>query len=262
MRRSKVLVVRGIAVLVLVALGLAIANPAAAQALPPPNCTVTVTEVNPGDSSAFNVTSGGGSVTVDPTDLGTGLQSLALAAGPVNATVSIPVFAPGTKSPLTVSYTVNDPSQNADFTLRAADLFHAINIRVQCQASQVCNRNLCVLTQGFWRNHEPWPATSLTLGTVSYSEAQLVTILSEPVRGNGLVSLAKQLIAAKLNQANGACVPTGVAAAIAQADALIGGRVAPPVGTGSLSPSATSALTTILDNYNTGLAPGGPAHCN
>jgi len=90
----------------------------------------------------------------------------------------------------------------------------------------------------------------------------LVTILSEPVRGNGLVSLAKQLIAAKLNQANGACVPTGVAAAISQADTLIGGRVAPPVGTGSLSPSVTSALTTILDNYNNGSAPGGPAHCN
>ena len=262
MRRSKVLVVRGITVLVLVALGLGIANPSAVQAQPTATCTVTVTPVNPGDQNAFTVTSGGGSVTIDPTNGGTGLQSLTVSAGPVNATVSIPPFTQGTTDPVIVSYTVNDPSQSADFTLRAADLYHVIFVRVQCPASQACNRNVCVLTQGFWKNHEPWPATSLTLGTVTYSEAQLVTILSEPVRGNGLVSLAKQLIAAKLNQANGACVPTGVAAAITQADTLIGTRVIPPVGAGSLSPSATSALTTILDNYNNGLAPGGPAHCN
>jgi hypothetical protein len=244
------------AVLVLIALGLAMAIPPAAQAQP--TCTLTTT----GQTGAFAVTSGAGSVTIDPLDPGVWLDpGLVLLAGSVNVTVNVPT-APGTSNPLTVTYTVNNPSLPSDFTLQANIEFHTINVRVQCAASQVCNRNVCVLTQGFWKNHEPWPVTTLTLGTVTYTEAQLVTILSEPVRGNGLVSLAKQLIAAKLNQANGACVPTGVAAAIAQADALIGGLVIPPVGAGSVSPSTTSALTTILDNYNNGLAPGGPAHCN
>jgi len=252
MKRSKVLVVRGIAVLVLVALGLGIANPTAAQAQAAPGCTTTVT----GDTSGFSVTSGAGSVTIDP--LGAGLWvNLVLLPGSVNATVNF-TFVAGNSDPITVTYSPTNPGLSSDFTLQATIAFHVINIRVQCQPSS----SGCVRTQGFWKNHEPWPAASLTLGTVSYSEAQLVTILSEPVKGNGLVSLAKQLIAAKLNQASGASVPAGVAAAIVQADALIGGLVAPPVGTGFLDPSATSALTTILDNYNNGLAPGGPAHCN
>jgi len=50
-----------------------------------------------------------------------------------------------------------------------------------------------------------------------------------------------------------------VAAAIASADALIGGLVIPPVGSGSLASSATSALTSALDNFNQGLI--GPGHC-
>jgi len=246
--------VRGIAVFVLVALGLGIAMPTAAQAQAAPTCTTTVT----GDVVGFSVTSGAGSVTIDPLAGGLWLNpGLVLLAGSVNATVNFTTD-PGTSNPITVTYSPTNPSLSADFTLEASIASHVINIRVQCQPSS----NGCVLTQGFWKNHEPWPAASLTLGTVTYSEAQLVTILSQPVKGNGLVSLAKQLIAAKLNQANGASVPAGVAAAIVQADALIGGLVAPPVGTGFLDPSATSALTTILDNYNNGLAPGGPAHCN
>ncbi|HWU38885.1 MAG TPA: hypothetical protein VN203_14645, partial [Candidatus Acidoferrum sp.] len=87
----------------------------------------------------------------------------------------------------------------------------------------------------------------------TYAEPQLLAILGRPVRGNGLVSLAYQLIAAKLNHANGASVPTQVATAITQADALIGAMVIPPIGTDFLAPSQTSGLTTILDNYNNGL---------
>jgi hypothetical protein len=71
--------------------------------------------------------------------------------------------------------------------------------------------------------------------------------------------LAHQLIAAKLNVANGAD-DTAVAAGIAAADALIGGLVVPPVGSGSLASSATSALTETLTSYNEGLI--GPGHCD
>jgi hypothetical protein len=117
----------------------------------------------------------------------------------------------------------------------------------------------CTLTQGYWKNHtEDWPVATLMLGTVSYSAAQLEAILTQPVAGNGLISLAHQLIAAKLNIANGADA-TAVAASITAADALIGGLIVPPVGAGHLAPASTGGLTTTLDEYNNGLI--GPGHC-
>ena len=113
-------------------------------------------------------------------------------------------------------------------------------------------------TQGFWKNHpEVWPpgCTPMLLGTVAYSAAQLMSIYNEPAVGNGLISLAHQLITAKLNSCNGSNL-TNVAATIAAADALIGGLVVPPVGGGFLSPASTSALTQTLDDYNNGIIPG------
>jgi hypothetical protein len=128
----------------------------------------------------------------------------------------------------------------------------------------------CTLTQGYWKTHGPegcvtgnntndWPVTSLTLGTVYYTDLQLCSILNTPAGGNGLIALAHQLIATKFNVANGAD-DTDVAASIAAADALIGSLVVPPVGSGSLAPSATSALVTALANYNEGAT--GPGHCD
>jgi hypothetical protein len=79
--------------------------------------------------------------------------------------------------------------------------------------------------------------------------------------GNGLVQLARQLIAAKLNVATGATTPAGVANDITSADLLIGDLVVPPVGTGYLAPGKTSSLVASLDVYNNGLAVGGAPHC-
>src|SRR5436305_9837109 len=63
----------------------------------------------------------------------------------------------------------------------------------------------CTFTLGYWKNHPgAWPVTSLTLGSTTYSQAQLLSIFNTPVRGNGLISLAHQLIAAKLNILAGA----------------------------------------------------------
>ncbi len=127
----------------------------------------------------------------------------------------------------------------------------------------------CTYTVGFWKTHGPagcvtgnntdvWPVTSLTLGTVTYTDAQLCSILNTPAGGNGLISLAHQLIAAKLNIANGAD-GSSVAGTIAAADALIGGLIIPPVGSGFLNPSASDPYTSTLDDYNNGLV--GPPHC-
>jgi len=74
-----------------------------------------------------------------------------------------------------------------------------------------------------------------------------------------LLSLAHQLIAAKLNIANGSSA-VSIQSSIDAADALIGSLVIPPVGSGTLAPSATSALVTALTNYNEGAT--GPGHCS
>lgn len=117
----------------------------------------------------------------------------------------------------------------------------------------------CTYTQGYWKNHTgAWPVSNLTLGSVNYDQTQLLSILNQPAVGNGLISLAHQLIAAKLNIANGASSST-IDATISAADALIGALVVPPVGSGYLDPSTTSALTQALDDYNNGIT--GPGSC-
>ena len=130
-----------------------------------------------------------------------------------------------------------------------------------------CSSAGCTLTQGYWKTHGPiptgnnsneWLVTSLSLGSVSYTDLQLLSILNQEVAGNGLIALAHQLIAAKLNILAGAS-NSAVADDIAAADALIGGLVVPPVGTGYLSPSTTSGLTKILGDFNSGVI--GPGHC-
>jgi hypothetical protein len=58
----------------------------------------------------------------------------------------------------------------------------------------------CTFTQGHWKTHGPagcvtgnntneWPVTSLTLGTVNYTDVQLCSILNTSAGGNGLISL-------------------------------------------------------------------------
>jgi len=162
---------------------------------------------------------------------------------------------------VTISASAINPNLPSTFVVSVSNTCHTITINatVHCPAPPVG----CTFTQGYWKNHpENWPVSSLTLGTVTYTKAQLISNLKTPVGGNGLISLAHQLIAAKLNQAGGASVPPDVASAIAAADALIGGLVVPPVGSGFLSPSATDSLTNTLDTYNNGLAAGGPSHCD
>jgi len=118
----------------------------------------------------------------------------------------------------------------------------------------------CSYTQGYWKNHpDVWPLQSLTLGAVSYSKSQLLQILNRPAQGNGLVTLGHQLIAAKLNIANGAD-PSAVQQTVIGADNMIGALVAPPIGNGYLLPGQTSGLTETLTQYNEGTI--GPGHCN
>lgn len=133
----------------------------------------------------------------------------------------------------------------------------------------------CTYTQGHWKTHGPvpegnnvneWPQdvndNGLLLGTTItniYTAFQLQSIFDAPPAGNGLIILAHQLIAAKLNVANGAD-DIDIALTIEAADDLIGDLVVPPVGSGFLAPGVTSSLTTALRNYNEGAT--GPGHCD
>ena len=164
---------------------------------------------------------------------------------------------------------VSSPCSGAPLLCKTTYVFRAsgvtssgdlrISNTIMC-ATLPCVGSPCTYTQGYWRTHpDAWPVTSLTLGTVTYQAAQLMAILDNPAQGNGLVILAHQLIAAKLNIANGAD-PTDVAQAAADADSMIGGLMIPPIGDGYLPVDQTSALTETLTQYNEGTI--GPGHCN
>lgn len=133
---------------------------------------------------------------------------------------------------------------------KVATHFGTANFTITCGGA--CTTTL---GQGYWKNHgDLWPVSSLTLGTTSYTKAQLISILNEdPGHGptaNGLIILSYQLIAAKLNRANGVPNTNNVDAQIAAADALIGALVVPPVGSGYKAPNLVGTIKDALEAFN------------
>jgi hypothetical protein len=125
--------------------------------------------------------------------------------------------------------------------------------------------NDCPLTQGFWKNHlSAWKVAScltggpcLTLGSVTYTQSQLHTILTTPVAGDASLILAHQLIAADLNIDTGS-VFSGtefllVLSTIAAANSLLDGCTL-PCGVAASSPTgqALIAAADLLDLFNSG----------
>jgi YVTN family beta-propeller protein len=113
----------------------------------------------------------------------------------------------------------------------------------------------CPLVQGLWKNrHDSWPVTSLTLGSHTYTQAELLTLIDTPPRGDASVILAHQLIAAKLNIANGSN-PAPIRSAIADADKLLSqffGKLPYNVGTSSAIGQQMVNDANVLDRYNNG----------
>lgn len=145
-----------------------------------------------------------------------------------------------------------------------------------------CSDNVfggCTYTQGYWKNHEElWSVHELRLGNTSYSKSELLEILSTPPGtgkgANGLIQLAHQLIAAKLNTLKASDSAQGgqLFNSLALADVMIGDLIVPPVGSDYLAPSLTSALIQALSAFNEGGPNGdgdydldgvfdGPGHC-
>lgn len=67
------------------------------------------------------------------------------------------------------------------------------------ECSTLCNTSCGKHGVGYWKHNCPNAGAGLTLGTVSYTDEEICTILNKPSMGNGLIILAHQLIAAKLN---------------------------------------------------------------
>jgi hypothetical protein len=112
----------------------------------------------------------------------------------------------------------------------------------------------CHYTPGYWKNHASmWPVTSLTLGGVTFDQAQLLVFLNLPVRGDATVILAHHLIAAKLNVANGAS--SSIQDAIDSADAFLASH---PIGSNPRNPAKQDclAIKDLLCAYNEMGCPG------
>jgi hypothetical protein len=132
-----------------------------------------------------------------------------------------------------------------------------------CSFSVTVAPSKCPLPQGYWKNNPgAWPVTSLSLGSATYSQAELLAILNTPIgtgkNADASLILADQLIAAKLNVAHGSD-PAPISAAITAADALLAPfsnklpyRVKPSSAVGQ----QMIALGTLLEQYNKGLLTG------
>lgn len=111
----------------------------------------------------------------------------------------------------------------------------------------------CTLTQGYWKNHtSAWPAGYDPNAPFFNSGKSWIQVLNTPPKGSAYLILAHQYIAATLNIASGASMPPDVQTAYDDATNYFQNGVG-----GDLTGWAN-----ILDNYNNGLAAGGPAHCN
>lgn len=110
---------------------------------------------------------------------------------------------------------------------------------------------VCPLSQGFWSSHpENWPVTQITLGSQPYTREELLAIL--PGGGDASTQLAVQLVAAKLNVANGAD-STVINTVITQADALLAqfsGKLPYSVQPSSDIGQQMVSLSAVLDAYN------------
>ncbi|WP_437305484.1 hypothetical protein [Sorangium sp. So ce388] len=123
----------------------------------------------------------------------------------------------------------------------------------------------CTLTQGYWKNHEEsWPVSSLTIGGVEYSQAELLELFGTPPKGDASLILGHQLIAALLNTASGAS-DGALGGALADAEAWMAankdadGRLPYGVKRGSAADSAVSLSGSLADFNEGGIGPG---HCD
>jgi hypothetical protein len=133
----------------------------------------------------------------------------------------------------------------------------------------------CTLTPGYWKTHStygpaPYDQTWAQIGedTVFFLSGQTYyeVLWTNPQGGNAYYILAHAYIAAELNQRAGASMPTAVEDAFNDATDLF--NTYTPAQILALKGKNATAVraqfigyAAILDQYNNGLAEGGPPHC-
>lgn len=120
--------------------------------------------------------------------------------------------------------------------------------------AQATTTAVCPQGQGYWKNTAAWPVTELTIGSQTYSQAELLILFNTPVGGDASLNLAHQLIAATLNVANGGD-PVVANAVIAQANALLAaypGKLPFNVAPSAADGQTMVSLGGVLDSYNSG----------
>ena len=114
----------------------------------------------------------------------------------------------------------------------------------------------CTGTQGYWKTHKnAWPIDEITIGGVTYTKAEAISWLKTPVKDDMTIAMFYQLVAAKLNVANG-CVSGCIEETIINADNWMSDYG--PVGSDVLASSLAwgivgEPLKDTLDDYNNGL---------
>ena len=128
----------------------------------------------------------------------------------------------------------------------------------------------CTLTPGYWKTHPgEWPLQSMVLGDPafgphSYRQQELLTLLNAPAKGDGSLILATQLIAARLNIANGANAQP-IAGWLARADALLATfRQRLPYAVKANTPIGSDMVATanVLEQFNGGNIAGSCGSAN
>lgn len=110
-------------------------------------------------------------------------------------------------------------------------------------------------SHGFYKKSGHWPSgiTHVQLGCQSYTKEQCLNLLVQPARGDASISLAHELIAAKINRVVGLPATPAQIQAITDADALLcsyTGRLPYNVPASSPAGQQMVALATILEAYN------------
>jgi hypothetical protein len=141
-----------------------------------------------------------------------------------------------------------------DYDQRGIGFNRVVNGRIDIGAFEV-QTIVCPQPQGYWKTNPEWPVTSLTLGGQTYTKAELLRILRTRAGGDASLILAYQLIAAKLNIANGAN-GTPVTSTITDADAVLSlysGKLPYRVRPNSTNGHRMVSDAAVLNNYNNGL---------
>ena len=144
-------------------------------------------------------------------------------------------------------------------TLTNSGSTKAIVISGSSSATLTCGGTGCPATIGFWKNQNkhPFPdsvqQSGLTIGGITYSAADLLTILNRR-GGNAVAILGKQLVGALLNLAAGAKHNATADAAIKTAETLIQANNLDLL-TSTVAPSTTLGQALLvpagtLDGYN------------